>query len=354
MSELFRNCPECDSEQVAYSRRAFLKTAGAAAAVAATALDGSSRALASAVEQDVPETVVKLLYDALSAEQKKEVCFDWDYVDDRRGLLRTRISNNWHITKPAINSEFYTAEQRQMIRDIFEGLIQPEWHAKIDKQLQDDAGGFGKSQNIAIFGQPGSGKFEFVMTGRHMTLRCDGNSADHVAFGGPIFYGHAASGFDEKPGHPGNVFWHQALAANEVFEVLDGRQRRQALVKQAPVEKKVAFQGTKGELSGIPIADLSTDQKEHVQKVLQLLLAPYRKSDQDEALACLKVQGGLDKCHLSFYQNDADGKDADLGSDKVWDIWRLEGPSFVWFFRGVPHVHTWINVAESASVNLNA
>lgn len=46
-----------------------------------------------------------------------------------------------------------------------------------------------------------------MLTGRHMTVRCDGNSAEHVAFGGPIFYGHAASGFNEKPDHPGNVFW---------------------------------------------------------------------------------------------------------------------------------------------------
>ena len=56
------------------------------------------------------------------------------------------------------------------------------------------------------------------MTGRHMTLRCDGNSTEHVAFGGPIFYGHAASGFNEKADHPGNVFWPQALAANKVYE----------------------------------------------------------------------------------------------------------------------------------------
>ena len=31
-----------------------------------------------------------------------------------------------------------------MVRDIFEGIVRPEWHAKIYKQLQDDAGGFGE------------------------------------------------------------------------------------------------------------------------------------------------------------------------------------------------------------------
>ena len=33
---------------------------------------------------------------------------------------------------------------------------------------------------------------------------------------------------------------------------------------------------------------------------------------------------------------------------------RLEGPSFVWYFRGRPHVHVWVNVADSASVKLNS
>jgi hypothetical protein len=34
-------------------------------------------------------------------------------------------------------------------------------------------------------------------------------------------------------------------------------------------------------------------------------------------------------------------------------ILRLEGP-FVWYFRGYPHVHVWVNVADDASVKLNA
>jgi hypothetical protein len=186
------------------------------------------------------------------------------------------------------------------------------------------------------------------MTGRHMTLRCDGNSADHVAFGGPIFYGHAAKGFDEKPDHPGNVFWPQAVAANGVFKMLDGKQRKAALVAKSPRESAVAFRGPKGEFPGIPVTELSSDQKGELQKVLDKLIEPYRKSDRDETLACLKAQGGLDKCHLAFYQ------DQDIGSDGVWDNWRLEGPSFIWYFRGSPHVHVWVNIASDPAVKTNA
>ena len=42
-----------------------------------------------------------------------------------------------------------------------------------------------------------------------------------------------------------------------------------------------------------------------------------------------------------------------MGDDQVWDCWRLEGPSFVWYFRGTPHVHVWVNVADDPSVPTN-
>jgi hypothetical protein len=331
-------CSDCD-------RRGFLKVA---AGVALAAQGASFLRAEEAQAVSTPENAVKALYDSLTDAQKKEVCFAWDYMDPKRGLLRTRIANNWNITNPAIVSDFYTKDQKGIIRDIFEGLIQPEWHAKIDKQLDDDAGGFGHEQSVAIFGQPGTNQFEFVMTGRHMTLRCDGNSAENVAFGGPIFYGHAASGFDENPGHPGNVFWEQALAANDVYKVLDGKQRERAAIAQTPSESAVSFQGKEGKFPGLPVAEMTSDQKAAMQKTLQKLIEPYRQSDRDEVLACLKEQGGLDACSLAFYT------DQDLGEDKVWDNWRLEGPSFVWYFRGYPHVHCWVNVAANATPKLNA
>ena len=207
-----------------------------------------------------PETTVKNLYETLTPAQKEKICFAWDYNDPKRGLLRTRISNNWHITDPTINGDFYTKDQQKLIRQIYEGIIDPEWHSRIDKQLEDDAGGFGNEQNIAIFGTPGTNQFELVMTGRHMTIRCDGNTAEHVAFGGPIFYGHAADGFNEKPNHPGNVFWPQALAANKVYEMLDGKQRERALVEKLPAEEAVSFRGTSGGFPGLAVADMSGDE----------------------------------------------------------------------------------------------
>lgn len=325
-------------------RRHFLSL-GAAAIPALLA----SKVFADPTPTSAAETAVKGLFETLTEDQKKIICFNWDHKDKSRGLLRAHVSNNWQITKPTILGEFYTKKQQDLIHEIFKGMINPQWYPKFLKQLKEDTGGkpWGAEQSIAIFGTPGSGKFEFVMTGRHMTLRADGNSEDNVAFGGPIFYGHASQSFNEKPGHPGNVFWNQAVLANKVFELIDPKDQKRALVEVRPDESAVGFRGPKGMFTGIPVSELASDQHKVLQEALNGLIDPFRKEDQTEALGCLNKQGGLKGCYLSYY------KEGNL-TDGVWDNWRLEGPSFVWYFRGTPHVHVWVNVADSPDVKLNA
>ena len=189
------------------------------------------------------------------------------------------------------------------------------------------------------------------MTGRHMTVRCDGNTTPHFAFGGPIFYGHAGEDFNEEAHHPGNVFWSQAVAANELYKMLDGEQQQAALVRTGmPGESRVQFRKDTA-YQGIPVGQLSADQQEHLRGVLEKLVEPYRQSDQDEAMDCLLGQKhdgktGLEACHLAYYAQE------DIGEDGVWDNWRLEGPSFVWHYRGAPHVHVWVNVADDAGAKV--
>lgn len=352
ISSLSNTCPDCGAlETTPVSRRRFVQTLGAGAAVVgASALPIVVRGVEEAAKQPASESLVKKLYDLLTPKQKEEICFAWDYTDDR-GLLRTRVSNNWNITAVAefnVGGKFFTKDQQDLIREIFLGLYNPDWHERLMKQLRDDAGGYGRQQTIAIFGTPGTGKFEFVMTGRHLTIRCDGDSIESMAFGGPIFYGHAAEGFNEKADHPGNVYWHQALKANALFKMLDGKQRDLALIEKAPPEAQVAFRGKESKPQGVPISELSSDQQSHANDVLKTLLEPYRGADREEALKSLNVQGGLEQCRLAFY------KSGDIGNDEVWDIWRLEGPSFVWHYRGSPHVHVWVNIGSDPSVKLNA
>ncbi len=79
-----------------------------------------------------------------------------------------------------------------------------------------------------------------------------------------------------------------------------------------------------------------------MESVIKVILAPYREKDVNEAVEILKAGGGLDSLHMAFYKAD------DIGKDQEWDIWRLEGPNFVWHFRGAPHVHAYVNIAKKA------
>ncbi len=314
-------CPDCEG----VDRRHFLKTAalgtaGLAAAKAAAKYTGSS------------ETLVTTLYNSLSPEQKTKVVFAFDHP------LRSKVDNNWHITPYKIQ-EFFTADQQAMITEIFRGLHNPEFVDKVMYHMDEDAGGIG-NYSIALFGDPGRGAFEFVLTGRHCTMRCDGDSVEGAAFGGPIFYGHASQSFNEKPDHPKNVYWYQAKRANEVFQALNGKQREMAL-RSDPREEKATETvrlHRKSELTGLPVADMSRDQRALVEKALADLLLPFRKRDADEAMRYIASNGGADSLAMAFYKN------LDLGNDGVWDVWQLESPNMVWYFRGNPHVHTYVNI----------
>jgi len=329
-------CGCCDG----VSRRQFVRTAASAAALLpfGSVIEAADRP-ASKPPTKTSETLVTQLYQSLTEAQRKEICFGFD------DPLRSKIDNNWHIVKPTV-AGYFTPDQQALIRDIFHGLHSPEYAAQVMRQVEHDNGkaGFGGC-SVALFGQPGTGKFEFVLTGRHVTRRCDGDSVEGAAFGGPIFYGHqAGTHFDEAPDHPGNIYWYQAKRANELFQALDGKQRKLALLDQARPERKsdtVKLTGKTSGLAGLPASELTRDQKTLLRQVMADVLAPFRKTDADEAMKLVE-KGGFDHLHVSFY------KGHDVGGDGVWDVWQVEGPAMLWYFRGDPHVHTWVHVRESA------
>jgi hypothetical protein len=267
-----------------------------ASAGAAAALAMPSIVRASVPAGEKPEELVKRLWGTLAARQKAAVCFGWDHPN------RQKVSNNWKIVEPEIGT-FYTADQQRLIRDIFLGLTNPDWKERWDKQQKDDSGGFDKYV-MAIFGDPSTDRYEWVMTGRHCTIRCDGDSEPGAAFGGPISYGHAAdSGFSETADHPGNVFWHQGKLANKVFQALDGPQREQALVlKGSPGDEEKSIRlRQEGEFEGIAVAGHPKDVKALVEDCLRGLLAPYRASDVEEALKLVRDGGGVDALRMVYY-----------------------------------------------------
>src|SRR5918999_3683360 len=197
-------CPDCSPlpRRPLPTRRDVLKRAagGALAASAASAgifsLAVRPRSLLAAEEAaakvaPASETLVAQLYGSLKEGQKKRLCFPFDHP------LRLKVDNNWFITNKGIG-DILDDDQQALVKQIFMGIHSEQYAKKVFDQVEHDGGGkgtFGQSA-IALFGEPDKsgdaekGKFEFVLTGRHCTRRCDGNSVAGAAFGGPIFYGH--------------------------------------------------------------------------------------------------------------------------------------------------------------------
>ncbi len=333
-------CSDYNESGPISTRRQFLANTALSVVATGSALLSTStpRAYASPIIKQTakavaPESLVKTLYSTLTPAQKTAIAMPWDHEK------RKVVNANWAIVEPTIGKTF-TPDQQEIIKAILKGVSNEEWFPKFMDQMKNDGGGF-ENYHCAIFGDPTTGKSEWVMTGRHMTMRAGGDPSENMAFGGPIFYGHAPKE-TEDPSHPGNLFWFQAKRANHVFEMLDTKQRDRALIALAPDESAIQFRKRQSELPGIAVSELSHDQKNEVSAVVKDLLAPYRPKDVKEVMEDLKLNGGLDALHLSFYKQD------DLGMDGVWDIWRLEGPAFVWHFRGAPHVHTWVNIGKKA------
>jgi len=284
---------------------------------------------------------------------------------------------SWDVLQPRQFRNSMEADWRRSrslgITDVLRTIFNDDWTEKILRQAQDDTEKpWGHSQSLAIFGTPESDDLQCAITGFHLTARATSGKGHSPAFGGPITHGHQPSGFHEKVGHPGNFFWHQALRANEVFQALDARQRKTALVTSGmpyytfdgkidrrvllpesppggkPRENDIRFHGADAKIPGLPISEMTGDQKSTVEHLVSSLIEPYRDEYQQQVLACLKKQGGLGKCSLAFY------REHDLGDDGQWDNWRLEGPSLVWYFRGYPHVHIWIHVADDPSASVSS
>jgi len=321
----------CLNSSFSMNRRQFAKTAaiGSIAYAASNSQAAKQKATSS-------ETLVAQLYSSLKEEQKELVTFPFEHP------LREKVDNNWQITKKSIG-EIFSKDQQALVKEIFLKLHSEEYAETVLGQVLHDSEGEGfESTSVALFGKPNTGKFEFVLTGRHCTRRCDGDSVDGEAFGGPIFYGHAARSFNETATHPGNVYWYQAKQANKVFSMMNGKQQKMALLGESRAEqgtKTVELTGKKEGLPGIPLSELSSDQKGQVRKTMNDLLAMFRKKDANEAMKMIDA-AGFDHLHMSFYKNH------DIGKDKVWDVWQIEGPNCLWFFRGDPHVHAWVNIKK--------
>jgi hypothetical protein len=305
---------------MAVNRREFLGSAAAAMALSRTAWP-----------QAVPpgstaENLIAELYSGLTADQKNAVVLPYD--DPRRQELHDQA-----LGKKI--GQVYTKPQQDLLARILRSLTSGEdgWRQISRDGTWDESQAF-ENCGAELFGDL-KDKYTWVFSGHHLTLRCDGKTAAGVALGGPMYYGHTPDGYSEK-----NLFRYQTKSALAVYDALDKNQRVDAVTYINPGEgiDSLKFRCACDSQPGIAYEQLSKEIQGLLENLLKDVLSPFRKEDADEVRRIIQATGGMNELHLMVY-SEADGK--------PWSFWRLEGPGFIWNFRVLPHVHTYVNVSSN-------
>ncbi len=287
-----------------WSRREFARAVVGASSVAL----GLGQVAGS--EEPRADSILARFCRSMNPEQRRSLVFPFD--DPKR----TSVQNHWAIVPAPIAS--LTAAQQEMALGLVRQVCTPEGFAALTRTRDDDAGGW-KHDHIAVFGSPDEpGRFEWVLTGRHLTLR---GSSTGVISGGPLFFGHSAQ--------ESNLGDLQTERVGSLFRSLDAQQQDRALV----------FDG-QGEASssGLTIDSLDLNQQVHARRLLASLSEPFQAFEVPSVQACLQDQAnGLRGFRWQRFRTDS-CRDGDSPT-----VWRFVGPGFAWSFHGEPHVHSWFD-----------
>lgn len=341
-ADMTPSCPECETG-APIGRRDFIRVLGtAAAAVAVTGPTALQQARAArALKQRDAEAMVVELFKSMDGDQKKKLVLPWDHKAGNQPLPARLMTANAAVGKSVIGLE-YNKTQADLLHKIFKSISNgEEGYKRLSRNGKFDNSGDFENIGALIYGEPAEGnKFSLVFCGHHITVRCDGDSEEKTAFGGPLYYGHSPSGYATN-----NVFYHQTKITNELYGALDEKQRQVAVKpgKWADGVQTVKLPAKDAKVPGLSIGEMSSDQKELVEKVMKELVAPYRKEDGEEVMQIIKANGGMEKISIAFYEEGM------RTAKEPWTYWRLEGPGFVWSFRALPHIHTFVNISSKLS-----
>jgi Protein of unknown function (DUF3500) len=324
------------------TRRNFFQTAGASMGFLAMSQLESYHQPASAAQPNA-DSLPMQLYKSLSDSQRQSICLPIDHP------RRQYVSNWWYVHPNYRIPNTFNSEQQELIKSIFDSLHSVEHQDAVNNQVLIDQYGEEKNAPAAgFFGTPEDDNFEFVFTGHHVTRRCNAHTDKGLGFGGaPIFYGHyphsvknMSENFRETKDHPGNPYWYQGKNFNRFVQALDGKQQEKGLLSTEPRSEKPEEVVKKTAVGpGLSCSELSADQKKLFVETMRGMLAMFRKDDVDATIESIEKKQIVDRLHVSWFE----GK-YDIGSDKVWDTWQIEGPEMVWYFRGEPHIHCYFHL----------
>jgi Protein of unknown function (DUF3500) len=283
------------------------------------------------------DTLARRLYATLDAEQRADACVPYDHP-----LRQYHNRGVWGGGRDILFG--FSRRQRSMLTDLMYAGLSEEGRTRVPEEFFTKWSGV-HSMRALICGDPAAPPYQIILTGNHINLRLGGTSREGAAFGGPQVYGDQRG--NERPGLPGNLYRDQFLIAQRILRNLDARQKNLAVLEEAPVQTGIELQGPHGVFPGVAVSSLESDNRTLARELVERIFATYLPDDVAYARACLKANGGIDGLFLSYYQHGEDGTIAE------GQVFRLEGPGAVFYFRGYPHVHAFVNVAMNGDAPLS-
>jgi hypothetical protein len=288
-------------------------------------------------ELEPVDTLARRLYTSLSDEQRADTCVAYDHP------LR-QYHNRGAGGGGRVVIFGFDRNQRQILTDLLYAGLSAEGRDRVPEEYFSRWSGI-QMMRVLICGDPMSSAYQIILTAAHLNLRLGGKSREGAAFGGPQVYGDQRG--NGRVGLPGNLYRDQFLFAQRLFRSLDAGRQKQVLIAEAPVQTGIELQGRHGVFAGIPISELASDSKALTRELVERIFSTYPPDDVVFARECLVANGGIDPLFLSYYQH---GEDGDIPESQVF---RLEGPAAVFYFRGYPHVHAFLNVAMDGDAPLS-
>jgi hypothetical protein len=284
------------------------------------------------------DALARELYASLDTEQRADACVPYDHP-----LRQYHNRGVWGGGRDILFG--FTRRQRQLLTDLMHAGLSPNGRSRVPEQDFTYWSGV-HAMRALICGDPASPPYQIVLTGAHVNLRLGGRSREGAAFGGPQVYGDQRG--NGQAGLPGNTYRDQFLLGHEIFRNLDASQKALALLEAEPVQTSLELQGRGGSFPGIAVSQLDPENRSRAHMLVDRIFATYPPGDVAYARACLEANGGVDGLSLSYYERGGDGRIAEA------QVFRLEGPGAVLFFRGYPHVHAFINVAMDPAAPLSS
>ncbi len=283
-------------------------------------------------------TLARQLYSTLDPEQRADSCVPYDHPlrqDHNRGV--------WGGGREVMFG--FSRRQRGILTDLVHAGLSAEGRDRVPRQDLTRWSGV-NSMRVLICGDPAAPPYQIVMTGVHLNLRLGGRSREGAAFGGPQVYGDQRG--NERPGLPDNVYRDQFVLARRLYQGIAPAARTRAMLERAPVQTGIELQGRGGLFPGVPIAELAAGHRALARTLVERIVAAYAADDVAYALACIAANGGVDAMSLSYYARGEDGAIPEA------QVFRLEGPAAVLYFRGYPHVHAFINITMDPDAPLSS